>query len=57
MGRAITAESLRRLRAAGMTDAMLGVDAENPTGALGLYEGLGFEVDQRASAYVRTVER
>lgn len=57
LGRAITAESLRRLRAAGMGDAMLGVDAENPTGALGLYEGLGFEVDQRASAYVRTVER
>ena len=57
LGRAITAESLRRLRAAGMQDAMLGVDAENPTGALGLYEGLGFEVDQRASAYVRPVDR
>ena len=37
--------------AAGMTDAMLGVDAENPTGALGLYEGLGFEVYQRSIAY------
>ncbi|HEX7346020.1 MAG TPA: GNAT family N-acetyltransferase [Candidatus Limnocylindrales bacterium] len=57
LGRAITAEALRKLRSAGMTDAMLGVDAENPTGALGLYEGLGFEVEQRASAYVRTVER
>jgi mycothiol synthase len=51
LGRAITAASLRRLRDAGMTDAMLGVDADNPTGALGLYEGLGFEVDQRATAY------
>ena len=57
LGRAITAESLRRLRAAGMTEAMLGVDAENPTGALGLYEGLGFEVAQRSSAYVRSLER
>jgi mycothiol synthase len=57
LGRAITAEALRKLRSAGMTDAMLGVDAENPTGALGLYERLGFVVDQRASAYVRTVER
>jgi mycothiol synthase len=56
LARAITAESLRRLRAAGMTDAMLGVDADNPTGALGLYEGLGFEVTQRSSAYVRSVE-
>jgi mycothiol synthase len=51
LGRAITAEALRRLRAAGMTDAALGVDADNPTGALGLYEGLGFEVDQRSTAY------
>jgi ribosomal protein S18 acetylase RimI-like enzyme len=40
-----------------MDDAMLGVDTENPTGALGLYEGLGFEVDQRTSAYGRTLER
>jgi mycothiol synthase len=57
LGRAITAEALRRLRAAGMTDAMLTVDGDNPTGALGLYEGLGFVVDQRSSDYVRTVER
>ncbi|MGH2476665.1 MAG: GNAT family N-acetyltransferase [Candidatus Limnocylindrales bacterium] len=57
LGRAITAESLRRLRAAGMTEAMLGVDAENPTGALGLYEGLGFEGTQRSTAYIRTLER
>lgn len=55
LGRAITAESLRRLRAAGMTEAMLGVDAENPTGALRLYRDLGFEVSQRSSAYVRSL--
>ena len=47
-GARLTAEGLRRLRAAGMTDAMLGVDADNPTGALGLYEVLGFEVHTRA---------
>lgn len=51
LGRAITAEALRRLRSAGMADAALGVDADNPTGALGLYEGLGFEVDLRSTAY------
>jgi mycothiol synthase len=56
LGRAITAESLRRLRAAGMTEAMLGVDAESPTGALGLYEGLGFEIHQRSIAYRRATE-
>ena len=51
LARAITAEALRRLALAGMTDAMLGVDADNPTGALGLYEGLGFEVEQRSQVY------
>lgn len=51
LGRAVTAEALRRLRDAGMSEGMLGVDAENPSGALGLYEGLGFEVHQRAAAY------
>jgi mycothiol synthase len=51
VARAITAEALRRLALAGMTDALLGVDADNPTGALGLYEGLGFEVEQRSQIY------
>jgi mycothiol synthase len=57
LGRAISAEALRRLRSAGMDDAMLGVDAENPTGALGLYEALGFVTAERASAYVIALER
>jgi mycothiol synthase len=53
LARAITAEALRRLALAGMTDAMLGVDADNPSGALGLYEELGFEVEQRSQVYRR----
>ena len=56
LGRAITAEALRRLRAVGMTEGALGVDAENPTGALGLYEGLGFALHQRWMTYRRTLE-
>jgi len=55
LARALTAESLHRLRGAGMTDTMLGVDAANQTRALGLYEGLGFEVHQRSMAYERTI--
>ena len=51
VGRAITAEALRVLRDAGMTEGMLGVDADNPTGALGLYQGLGFEVHRRSTTY------
>jgi mycothiol synthase len=51
LARAMTVEALRRLKAVGMDDAMLGVDADNPTGALGLYEGLGFEVDSRMEIF------
>ena len=43
LGRAMTAEALRRLRDAGMDEAMLGVDSENPTGALGPVRGPGLQ--------------
>jgi ribosomal protein S18 acetylase RimI-like enzyme len=48
---ALIARSLVLLRERGQTSAALGVDADNPSGALGLYEGLGFRVDQRAVAW------
>jgi len=56
LARALTAMSLNRLREAGMDEAMLGVDSENPNGALGLYEGLGFEVHSRSAAYRRPLD-
>ena len=39
---ALIADALRGLVAAGMTEAALGVDAESPTGALQVYEAMGF---------------
>ena len=42
VAKALIADTLRMLRDAGFTDAALGVDAKNPTGALQLYESLGF---------------
>ena len=33
---------MRALRGRGCTHLMLGVDSQNPTGALGLYESVGF---------------
>jgi mycothiol synthase len=42
LGRALLLDGMRRLRARGCTHLMLGVDSENPTGALGLYESVGF---------------
>ncbi len=51
LARALMVAALAELRRRGMTEAMLGVDAENPTGALGLYEGLGFRPERRSAAY------
>jgi mycothiol synthase len=56
LARALTARSLVRLREAGMAEGMLGVDSENANGALGLYEGLGFEIHSRSAAYRRTLD-
>lgn len=43
------------LREHGMTEAALGVDSESPTGALGLYERLGFVQNHRATIWRRTL--
>ncbi|HET7082661.1 MAG TPA: GNAT family N-acetyltransferase, partial [Candidatus Limnocylindria bacterium] len=53
---ALVGRSLALLRERGMTSALLGVDADNPTGALGVYERAGFEVDLRSSAYHKPME-
>lgn len=39
---ALTVASMHLFRERGLKEAALGVDSENPNGALGLYEGLGF---------------
>ena len=51
LARALIARSLVVLRERGISAASLGVDADNPSGALGLYEGIGFEVDFRSTAW------
>ena len=56
LARALVAESLAALRDAGMTSAVLGVDAENPTGALGVYEANGFAVHRRGMNLRRPME-
>jgi ribosomal protein S18 acetylase RimI-like enzyme len=45
------------LRERGIAEAALGVDSANLTGALGLYENLGFAVARRATTYRRALER
>jgi len=48
---ALIAQSLRAIAHAGMTDAALGVDAENTTGALRVYENLGFRQTRTGVSY------
>jgi mycothiol synthase len=50
---AMICECMRRMRTAGLDYAALGVDADNPTGALGVYEQLGFVAVRRFTAYER----
>jgi mycothiol synthase len=47
VAKAMIVSGMHALRERGMTHAALGVDADNPTGAFGLYEGLGFRVVHR----------
>jgi mycothiol synthase len=56
LARALVVRSLEVFRDRGMTSAGLGVDADNPTGALGLYTGTGFEVEFRSTAFRKPLE-
>ena len=51
LAKAMVAASLRVFRDAGMTSAGLGVDAENPHGAVGIYESAGFQISERGRVY------
>jgi len=50
---AMLCESMRAFKAEGLDYAALGVDTENPTGALGLYEKLGFVAFRRMIVFDR----
>lgn len=53
LARALIADSFPLLRARGMTEGALGVDTQNPTGALGVYERCGFQVVKSETIYRR----
>jgi mycothiol synthase len=55
LGSALVGRALVAYRAAGFARAALGVDTENVTGALRLYERHGFVVDVRRVSYVKTL--
>ncbi len=51
IARALLVRGLAALRERGITEAVLGVDADNPQGALGLYRSVGFELHRRSAVY------
>jgi mycothiol synthase len=53
LARALIVDSLRMLRDLGMEQAALGVDAQNPTGALQLYESVGFRQHKTGISFRR----
>jgi mycothiol synthase len=52
---ALIARSLAGFRAAGVVEAGLDVDLENPSGAPRIYGALGFRVTRRSTIYVKTI--
>jgi len=55
VAKALIADTLRMLREMGMADAALGVDAKNPTGALQLYESLGFRQHKTGLSFRKAI--
>ncbi len=55
IAKALIARSFALLKEKGMTEAALGVDAMNPTGALHLYKKMGFVEDRRSFTYQKQV--
>ncbi|MEX0788790.1 MAG: GNAT family N-acetyltransferase [Anaerolineales bacterium] len=53
---ALLLQSLALLRDMGFQEAALGVDAENPSGALRVYEGVGFRLVRKFSVYRKPLE-
>lgn len=51
LARALLARSLKLHRDLGMTEAALGVDADNPNGARQLYESMGFQTVRMNTTY------
>ncbi len=56
LAKALITRSMRMLKGMGMEFANLGVDTENPSGALGLYKGLGYQVLKSYMVYRKDLE-
>ena len=57
LARALIAESLKLHHSLGMSETAHGVDAENPSGALQLYESMGYQVVKTGMSYRKIVNQ
>lgn len=55
LARALIMRSLKVLKAQGMTEACLGVDTQNPSGALHLYESCGYRQINSSTTYRKAI--
>jgi mycothiol synthase len=55
LGRALLLNGLQQLQAAGVSTALISVDAQNPSGALRLYESVGFRTFETWIMFERAV--
>jgi mycothiol synthase len=55
LARALLMRSLQLLKDRGMNQAALGVDTQNPSGALGFYESCGFKMEHLSIIYEKDV--
>jgi mycothiol synthase len=56
LARALIARSFQVQKERGMTETALGVDAQNPNGALQLYESMGFRPVRRSTTYRKMLD-
>lgn len=56
LAHALIARSLRLLKEKGMQEAALGVDSQNLSGALQLYESMGFRQVKRETTYIKKMD-
>jgi mycothiol synthase len=57
IGSALVTLAMKEFASMEMEFAILGVDSENPTGAYGVYQALGFEPDRRSVAYIKDLSK
>jgi ribosomal protein S18 acetylase RimI-like enzyme len=54
-GKNMLLAGMQKLKDYGMDTAMLGVDSVNPSGAVGLYDSVGFKVRRTNVSYRKTL--